>query len=148
MKETVGEIEISPAISLLAYVTTFSRQFYFGRSYFFSHFQSNYFDTTVTFSGQLFFQNNWCFLLFQNSDFFAGIIFSDWLLFQSENSTEQTLLENRKFFTEVNFRNSSFFSEDMFRIKISKKELLFKAGTSAQHQPFQKSYILGKSELS
>ena len=55
------------AISLLAYVATFSGQLYFGRSYFFTLFQSNYFDTTVTFSGQLFLQNSCFFLLFQNS---------------------------------------------------------------------------------
>ena len=41
------------AISLLAYVATFSG-LYFWRSYFFTLFQSNYFDTTVTFSEQLF----------------------------------------------------------------------------------------------
>ena len=50
-----------------------------------------------------------CFLLFQNSHFFAGVIFSEQLLFRSENSTEQPLLENRKFFTALTFRNSSFF---------------------------------------
>ena len=97
------------AISLLAYVATFSGQLYFGRSYFFTLFQSNYFDTTVTFSGQLFLQNSCCFLLFQNSHFFAGVIFSEQLLFRSENSIEQPLLENRKFFTAVTFRNSYFF---------------------------------------
>ena len=97
------------AISLLAYVATFSGQLYFGRSYFFTLFQSNYFDTTVTFSGQLFLQNSCCFLLFQNSHFFAGVIFSEQLLFRSETSTEQTLLENKKFFTAVTFLNSYFF---------------------------------------
>ena len=65
------------AISFLAYVATFSGQLYFGTSYFFTLFQSNYFDTTVTFSEQLFFQNSCCFLLFQNSHFFAGVIFSE-----------------------------------------------------------------------
>ena len=96
------------AISLLAYVATFSGQLYFGRSYFFTLFQSNYFDTTVTFSGQLFLQNSCCFLLFQNSHFFAGVIFSEQLLFRSETSTEQALFENKKFFTEITFRNSYF----------------------------------------
>ena len=96
------------AISLLAYVATFSGQLYFGRSYFFTLFQSNYFDTTVTFSGQLFLQNSCCFLLFQNSHFFAGVIFSEQLLFRSENSTEQLLLDNRRFFAAFTFRNSYF----------------------------------------
>ena len=70
------------AISPLAYVATFSGQLYFGRSYFFTLFQSNYFDTTVTFTEQLFFQNSCCFLLFQNSHFFTGVIFSEMLLFR------------------------------------------------------------------
>ena len=37
------------AISLLAYVATFLRQFYFWRNCFFTLVQSNYFDTAVTF---------------------------------------------------------------------------------------------------
>ena len=110
-----------------AYVATFSGQLYFGRSYLFILFESNYFDTTVTFWGQVFLQNSCYFLLFRNIHFFAGVIFSEQLLFRSENSTEQPLLENRKFFTAVTFRNSYFFSEELFRIKISKKELLFQS---------------------
>ena len=96
------------AISLLAYVATFSGQLYFGRSYFFTLFQSNYFDTTVTFSEQLFFQNSCCFLLFLNSHFFTGVIFSEQLLFRSETCTKQALFENKKFLTAVTFRNTYF----------------------------------------
>ena len=69
---------------------------------------SNYFNTTFTFSGQLFLQNSCWFLLFQNSHFFAGVIFSEYLLFWSENSIEQPLLDNRRFFTAVTFRNNYF----------------------------------------
>ena len=87
------------------------------------------------------------FSLFQNGHFLAGVIFSEQPLFRSDNSTEQRLLENRKFFMAVTFRKL-FFSEEMFRIKISKKGLLFKADTSAQHQTFQKSYILEKPDFS
>ena len=96
------------AISLLAYVATFSGQLYFGRSYFFTLFQSNYFDTAVTFSGQLFLQNSCFFPLFQNSHVFTGVIFSEYLLFPSETSTELALFENKKFFTAVTCRNSYF----------------------------------------
>ena len=81
------------------------------------------------------------FFTFSDSHFFAGVIFSEQLLFRSENSTKQPLLENRKFFTAVTFWNSCFFSEELFKIKISKKSYFFKAGTSAQHQ---KSYIFQK----
>ena len=105
-----------------AYVATFSGQLYFGRSYFFTLFQSNYFDTTVTFSGQLFLQNSCCFLLFQNSHFFAGVIFSEQLLFQSENSTEQPL-----------------------RIKISKKELLFQSRYLCTTSTFSEKLHFGKN---
>ena len=105
-------------------VATFSGQLYFWRSYSFTLIQSNYFDTTVTFSEQLFFQNSCFFLLFQNSHFFAAITFSEQLLFQTETSTEQPLLENRKFFIAVTFRNS-YFLEELFRIKISKKRATF-----------------------
>ena len=67
----------------LAHVATFSGQLYFGRSYFFKLFQSNYFDTTVTFTGQLFLQNSYFFHLFQSIHFFARVIFSEQLLFRS-----------------------------------------------------------------
>ena len=46
----------------------------------------------------------------------------------------------------VTFRNSYF---SLFRVKITKKELFFqKAGTSAQYQLFQKSFILEKANFS
>ena len=63
------------AISVLAYLATFSEQLYFGKSYFFTLFQSNYSDTTVTFSEQLFLQNSCFFVLFQNSHSFARVFF-------------------------------------------------------------------------
>ena len=63
-----------------AYDATFSGQLYFGKSYLFTLFESNYFDTPVTFSGQLFLHNGHSFfrtvtfsqeLFFQNSSFFG-----------------------------------------------------------------------------
>ena len=107
------------AISLLAYVGNFSGKLCFGGSYFFILFFGNYFDATVTFSGQPFLQNNCCFFLFQNSYFFARVIFSEQLIFRSESSTEQPLLENRKFFTAANFRNSYFFQRNCLYLKKS-----------------------------
>ena len=101
------QMSISPFPSDICF-PTFSRQLCFGRSYFFTLFQSNYFDITVTFSGQLFLQNSCFFRLFQNSHFFAGAIFSEQLLCRSETSTEQALFENKKFFMAVTFRNSYF----------------------------------------
>ena len=69
------------AISFLAYVDTFSGQLYFGKSYFFTLFQRNYFDTAVIFSEELFLQNSCFFLLFQNSHFFARFFFRNNFLF-------------------------------------------------------------------
>ena len=113
------------ATSLLTYVATFSGQLYFWRSYFFTLFQSNYSDTAVTFSGQLFLQNSCFFSFFRTVTFSQELFFQNRFFFKSETSTEQPLLETRKFFTAATFRNSYFFSEELFRIKISKKELLF-----------------------
>ena len=130
------------AISLIAYVATFSGQFYFWRSYFFTLFQSDYFGTTVTSSEQLFFQSSCFFLLFQNSHFFAAVIFSEQLLFQNENSTEQPVLENEKFFVAVTFRNSCF---SLFRIKTPKKELLFQGRYFYTVSTFPEKLHFGKS---
>ena len=60
------------AISLIGCVATFSGQLYFWRSYFFTLFQSDYFDTAVTFSEQLFFQSSCFFLLFLEQSLFRS----------------------------------------------------------------------------
>ena len=111
------------ATSLLAYVATFSGQLYFERSYFFTLFQSNYFDTTVTFSVQLFLQNS-CFLYF-----FKTVTFSQELFFQNSFFFVVKLLQSSHF---LRIGSSSrqllfgtvIFSEELFRLKISKRELL------------------------
>ena len=95
------------AISLLAYVATFSGQLYFGRSYFFTLFQSNYFDTTVTVSGQLFLASSCCFLLFQNSHFFGTAISSEQLLFSP--FSEQSLFRRSYFFRIASFSERKFY---------------------------------------
>ena len=117
------------ATSLLAYVATFSRQLYFGRSYFFTLFQSNYFDATVTFSVQLFLQNS-CFFFF-----FRTVTFSQELFFQNS------------FFFGVKLLQSSHF----LRIGSSLWQLLFGTviffrGTVQRYLlkqlPLQKRYFL------
>ena len=132
------------AISLIAYVATFSVQLQFQRRYFITLLQSNYFDTTFTFLEHLFLQRS-CFfeeLCFQNNHFFAAVNFSEQLLFQCETSTEQPLPENRKSFRAVTFRNSYLFdrgivqNKDIYRGATFSKQVLLQ---------FQKSYILDKS---
>ena len=78
-------------IFLLAYVATFSGQLYFGRSYFFTLFQSNYFDTTVTFSGKLFFITAAFF------SFFRTVTFSQELFFQNSFFFGAKLLQSSHF---------------------------------------------------
>ena len=117
-------------ISLLAYLAIFSGQLYFRRRNFIKLLWSNCFGTTVTLSEQLFLQSS-CFfkeLRFRKILFLASIFFSEYLIFQSENSTKQALLENRKFFRAVTFRNSHILAEELIRTKISAEELLRRSG--------------------
>ena len=46
------------------------------------------------------------------------------------------------------FGTATFLAEGLLRIKISTEELLFKTGTSAQHQLLHKSYIFEKVNFS
>ena len=139
------------AISPLAYVASFSGQLYFDRTYFFTLFQSNYFYTTVTFLWQLFLQNRYCFVLFH---FFRTVTFSQELFFQNSFFFGVKILQSSHFLRtgsslqQLLFGTAVFFSEELFRIKISKKSYFFKAGTSARHRPFQKSHILEKNYFS
>ena len=136
-------------ISLLAYLATFSGQLYFRKRNFFKLLQSNCFDTVVILLKQLFLQSSFFFeeLRFRKSRFLASVIFSECLIFWSETYTEQSLVENRKFFRAVTFRNSHFFggeiaqNKDIYRrAPLSKKLLL--------HQLFQKSSIFEKADFS
>ena len=132
-------------ISLLPYLLTFSRELYFRKSYFFTLHQSNYIDTTDTFLEKLFLHSSCLFfekLRFWKSHFLVAVIFSEYVIFRSEVSTNQRILENRKFFRTVTFRNTYFFSGGIDLEKIFfylKKSSFFEASASAQHQLFQES---------
>ena len=95
---------------------TFSGQLYFWRSYFFTPFQGNYFDTTSISQRSYFFRA----AAFLRSSFFRTVNFSQ-LLFQP-------LLENRKLFRAVTFRNNHFLAEELFR----KKDIYRRATFSKQ----------------
>ena len=134
------------AISLLAYLATFSGQLYFRRRYIFGeslfskklYFRRNFifgealfysfifgevtsshFFRATTSTKQLHFWSSYFFreaaffdeIRFSKSYFLAvaAVIFSEYLFFGGKTSTEQPLLENRKFFRVVTFRNSYFF---------------------------------------
>ena len=132
-------------IFLLPYLPTFSGQLYYWRSYFFT--LLNYFDKTVALLEHLFIRPVAFFkeLRFRKSYFLATVIFSEYLIFRNQTSTKQSLCENRKFFRVVTFWNSYFFGGLIAQNKdIYRRIPLIEAGTSAQHQLFQKSYIFEK----
>ena len=68
-----------------------------------------------------------------------------YLIFRKQTSIEQSLCQNRKFFRVVTFRDSYFFGGVIAQNKdIYRRTPLIEAGTSAQHQLFQKSFIFEK----
>ena len=66
--------------------------------------------------------------------------------FRVTTSTQHLLFGGSYFFRTATV--FLFFSEELFRLKYLKKGYFFKAGTSAQHQPFQESHILEKTGFS
>ena len=106
-------------------VTTSTQQLLFRDSYFFRTAAVFSFFRTVTFSQKLF---------FQNSFFFGAKILQSSHSLRTGSSLRQLLFGAAIFFggTLKGYLKKSYF---------------FKAGTSAQHQPFQKSYILEKTDF-
>ena len=110
-------------------VTTSTQQLLFRSSFFFRTAAFFFFFRTVlfvTFSLELF---------FRNSSFFGVKLLQSRHFLRIGSSLRQLLF------------GTAIFSEELFRIKISKKSYFFKAGTSAQRQPFQKNYILEKADF-
>ena len=108
------------AISLLAYVATFSGQFYFRGRFFFKLLQSNHFDTSYFFKAAISSQH----LIFLKSFFFRTVtssqqllFFSKQLLFQGKTSFGQPPHENREFFRVVTFWNSYLFGRGIVQNK-------------------------------
>ena len=120
--------------SLPEYVATFLGQLYFRRSYFFTLLHSNFFGTTVTFLEHLYLQNS-CFLgeLLQN------------------NQLSSQFLRIRSSLRQLFFGTATFFADEMFRIKISIPELLFRnryfctASTFLKKLHFEKSWFFRKA---
>ena len=135
------EIFFQIAISLLAYVATLSGQVYFRRSYFFTLFQSDYFDTTVNFPEQLFLQRNRFFRI----SFSRGVTYlQHFLFFQSSYFFRVKLLASSHFLRIVQllFETATFLAEDLLGIKISTK-LIYRcyctASTFSEEQHFGKN---------
>ena len=108
---------------------------------------SNYFDTTVIFSEQLFLQSICSFdkLLVQNRHFFDVVIFFRIPTLWERN--EPPPLENRKFFGVVTFWIGSFLAEELFRMKIFTKDLLFRNRCCCRASTFSEELHLWKSQF-
>ena len=134
------------AISLLAYVTTFSGQLYFRRSSFLDFFRvttsTQHLLYRSTYFVQIFEE-----LLFQHSHFFAAIIFLEQLLFQSDTSTEQLPLEKRNFFREVTFRNSYLFGRGIVQNKDIYRSVTFLKQVPLHSINFYKRAIFWKKRI-
>ena len=134
------------AISLLAYVATFSRPLYFWRNCFFI-LQSNYFYTAVTFSEQLFLQSFYLFNL--GAFFFRTTTSSQQLFFQNSYFSREKLLQSNHFLRigsslgQVLFGTPTFLAEKLFRIKTLPEKVLFRTryfcATFSEELLFEKS---------
>ena len=124
------------AISLLAYFATFSGQLYFRRNYFFTLFQSNYFRAGAVFSFFRTVTEQSQELFFQNSFFFGAKIIQSSDFLRIASSLPQLL------------SGTAIFLEELFRIKISKKELPFQSRYFCTASIFSKKHILEKTDFS
>ena len=112
-------------------VTTSTQQLLFRSSYFFRTTAFSSFLGTVTFLQHFFF------FFFQNSFFFTEKLLQSSHFLRIGSSLWPLL-----------FRTAIFVSEELFRIKISKKELLLPSRYFCTASTFPKSYILEKANFS
>ena len=117
------------AISLLAYVATFSDSLIFGKARMLS-------SLIFLVKAAAFFEE----LLFQNSHFFSAFFF----FFENSYFFTAKLLPSSHFLRIRNSLVQFLFGTATYR-RYLQKSYFFEAGSSAQHQLFQKSHILGKS---
>ena len=124
-------------ISLLAYAT-FRGQLCFGRIYFFTLFQSSYFDKQLVFGGSCFFRTAAVF------PFYKTVTFSQELFFQNSFFSGAKILQSSQFLRIGNslrqllFGTAFFFSEEL---PCFKKELLFQSTASTRKNRFFRKSI-------
>ena len=109
------------AISLLAYVVTFSGQLYFRRSFFrvITSTQQLHFRRSCFFSASAFFTS----FFFRTGTSLQQLFFSEQLLFESETSSHHLRIESS--LRKLLFRKATFLVEELFRMKTSTEQLLF-----------------------
>ena len=92
--------------SFITYLVTFSGQLYFRRRYCFTLLlllrRNSYFLQQLFLQSSCFFKES----RFRKSHFLAAVIFLEYLIVRRETSMEQPLIENRKLFRVVTFRNT------------------------------------------
>ena len=115
------------AISLLAYLATFSGQLHFRKSYFFTLPQSNYFDTTVNFRGAISSER----LLSMRSSDFGTVTSTHQFFLQSFYFFGAKLLPSNGFFRigsslrKLLFGTANFGVKELPKIKITREKLSF-----------------------
>ena len=123
----------------------------FQDNFIFAEATSSYFFRVTTSTQQLLFRSSYFFRAAAFFSFFRTVTFSQQLFFQNSFFFRATVLQSSHFLRirsplwQLLFGTAVF---SLFKIKISKKSCFFKAGTSAQYQLFQKSYILEKANFS
>ena len=133
------------AISLLAYVATFSGQLYFWRSS-----SSHVFRITIS-TQQLIFRSRYFFraaaffeeLLFQYCYLFAAVNFSESNFFRAKLLLSSHFLRIEDSLGQLLFGTGTFLAEDFFRINISTECHPFEAGCTAS--TFSEEHDFGKS---
>ena len=137
------------AISSLACVATFTGQLYFWRGYFFTLFQSDYFDTAVTFSEQIFFQSSCCFLLFQNSHFSQQLFFQKSFFFRTQILQSSHFLRKRSSLWQLFFGTAVFpcLGWNYLKITTFSRQLLLHSTNFFRKATFWKNIIFEKSNI-
>ena len=135
------------AISLLAYVATFSGQFYFRGRFFFKLLQSNHFDTSYFFKAAISSQH----LIFLKSFFFRTVTSSQQLLFFQNSCCFRAKLLSGNHHMRIGsslgqliFGTATFLAEELFRINISIEELLFRSRYFCTTSTFSEKLHFGK----
>ena len=131
---------------LLAYVATFSDSFIFGEA------TSSHDFRVTTSTLKLLWRSTYFFraAAFLRSSIFRTVTLSQHLFFQNNFFFREKLLWSSHIFRigsslgQLLFGTGIFLVKELFRIRYLQKSYFFEAGTSAQHQLFQKSYILEK----
>ena len=110
--------------------------------------QSNYFDTTVTFLEQLFFSGHLLFfdeLLFSEQSLLrSSYFFQNSYFFRVKLLPNSHHVSTRCSLRQLLFGTATFLAEELFRLKISTEELLFRSSYFCKASTFSEELHFGK----